>query len=194
MKKFLKLLFVFSFMIGTGFFVGNTYAEAKQTSYNLNPKKVYTYGSYDIKGKKIVGTFTSKVEKDAGYYAIYDPEIDPYYQMYPILRYKETKKGLINAVTRSSEYHYYALKYPVKKGKSWKDGDLKVKIIDTNKKVKVKAGTYKKVVVVKYYWSKNDYEIEYYAPNVGMILRKNCNEYTNYKEVKCLELVKLKNK
>ena len=89
------------------------------------------------------------------------------------------------------------LKYPVKKNKKWteKEAGTNYQIIETKKKVKVKAGTFKNVVVVKEttYGSK-DFRLLYYAPSNGVILLKYNAVYTNYKTVKGMELIKVKNR
>lgn len=115
---------------------------------------------------------------------------------------KETKTGL----------YYYDdknLSYPIKLNKSWKVRGIKQKVIDDDATIKVKAGTFKHVVVTRDYRSDNTknnfyYIVEYYAPNVGEILEITHEKIGYYEKHKYhpgtlsvgkeFELTKIKNK
>lgn len=63
--------------------------------------------------------------------------------------------------------------------------------------MKVKAGTFKNVVVVKRdttYVKGKEYTLNYYAPGVGLILVQEKSKGTKYKTKTKRELIKLKNK
>ena len=147
----------------------------------MDKKKLYTYShSSDITTVKF------KQKTDLGY----DEWVNK--EDVPCFAYKETKKGLYGS------YGDYIIPYPVKEGKVWYDKwdkSYKHKIIDSKRTIKIKAGTFKNVIVVKVKNTRNkDYSVSYYAPNVGLILMTRADRSTNYRAEKDTELIKLKNK
>ncbi|MFJ8262728.1 hypothetical protein ACIQ4I_12365 [Rummeliibacillus sp. NPDC094406] len=158
--------------------------EAKnKVSYLMDKKKLYTYM---IDGHI---PMTYKFQKKVGQY-------DYWTESESSFGIRETKNGLFDDGWRGK-----LLAYPVKLNKSWnssKDLGSNLKIISIKKKVKVKAGTFKNVVVVKEVMpegNENDeYFLYYYAPNVGSILETYYGELSGYKTYKMKELIKIKNK
>lgn len=170
-------------VLSVGFYATGPSAEAtKKVSYLMDKKKVYSYYRYDagesnyeekVKFKKVTSYgFNEWVNK-------YDA---------PCFAYKETKKGLYDGFVLN------VLKYPIKKGNKWKDIEgNSYKIVSDKKTIKTKAGTFKNVVEVKRnFKGQKRYYVDYYAPNIGLILSKSNEGKAKSKTEKIQELSKLK--
>ncbi|WP_088068141.1 SH3 domain-containing protein [Gottfriedia luciferensis] len=87
------------------------------------------------------------------------------------------------------------LVYPIKVGKTWEQGMYINKIVSDNETVKVKAGTFKKVIKVKSVYKNSNGDIKdikyfYYAPNVGLVLLNGIDK--NNKEIPFNTLYEMK--
>jgi hypothetical protein len=117
---------------------------------------------------------------------------DPkYVNQYQAFYTKEDSKGLYQNFETSMSYAYVPLRYPIKIGTKWQSSeDEKGKIYTTitaiNQTIKVKAGTFKNVVVTT---ASRPYQttIDYYAPNVGLIKET----YKSPGDNESVELIKL---
>jgi len=159
-----------SLQFDTGYIQSKYLYSAKannKTHYAMNTKKTYSFYSpennrsgfktyYKATFKKLYSA--NKTLTDFWYF---NSEPDSNGRM----EY-ETSKGLYSGY-KDIGIATLAIKYPVKLNSSWKglDGQT-LKIVSTNKKVKTKAGTFNKVVVVKEGKGKN---YSYYAPQIGLI-------------------------
>jgi len=188
LKNLVKVLLAFVLVLSITLPFANSSAEAAtKVSYLMNKKKEYTY-YFPLADALEDSKDTFKFVKKSGNFDVWSGRYN--------FGYKETKKGLYLEDHRE-DLTYLQLAYPIKKNKKWKSVGLTYQIVEINKKVKVKAGTFKNVVVVKEYMEtlpQAGYAEKYYAPNVGLILTKVSNEYTNFKAKKSQELIKLKNK
>lgn len=167
-----KILLAFVLVLSITLPLASPLAQAaKKVSYLMNTKKGYLYNNYGL----------AFIEKDGEY----DTWLLSCADGYDNFSYKETKTGLYL-------YNIKILAYPIKKNKKWTENGTTYKITSINKTVKVKAGTFKNVVEVKQY-SKGSkaYVLEYYAPNIGLILAKENNKETKYKTKTYAELIKL---
>jgi len=160
-----------------------TIAEAELQHYQANKKQGYTYSYEYEKQKKEYTTLRFNAEHGAfistgqGDYANW-------------LDYHVKKNELL--VSFYSENTIAYVKAPVKKGRVYTLGDKesaygisKFEVISINKTVKVKAGTFKDVIVIK---NRGYDRVSYLAKDVGLILIKGKKD--NYRE----ELVKVTNK
>lgn len=162
---------------GTGYgYVSADYV-AKKVAVDFSRNQAKTYTVYDIESQGTVKTFFQKSEKS-------------------IAKWGNVNKGFTHteSVTSTSYafFNYetgygYSINLPVFVGAT--TGSLKngySKITAANQTVKVKAGTFKNVVVQKVYNSKNkNTKVVYYAPSTGVILAKENG-------IKVFELVSVK--
>ncbi|SOB98789.1 hypothetical protein SAMN05880501_10298 [Ureibacillus xyleni] len=191
MKKgnLFKLLLAFTLIFSISLpLVNETANAAANVSYMLNKKKVYTYKDYSI-NKTYEAKYDKKQHEEIAFYELQsDGKGFTCYTDYKC--YSENKEGLYKVELDDNEL----LKYPVKVNKTWETSYGETRKITAIKTIKVKAGTYKNVVVVKVTKpeDKKAYSIEYYAPNVGLILKEVNNSETKYKTTKQLELIKVK--
>lgn len=179
MKYSLKISLVFLFLLTIA--IPLPANASKKVSYLMDKKKLYTYTHYPN-----VDTVKFKEKTEYGF----DEWVNK--KDVPCFAYKETKNGLYGS------FREKAISYPIKKGKVWYDKyetNYKYKIVDSKKTLKIKAGTFKNVVVVK---EKNihekGYSVSYYAPNIGIVLLTRADKFNNYKAERQFELIKLKNK
>ncbi|MFJ8260533.1 SH3 domain-containing protein [Rummeliibacillus sp. NPDC094406] len=159
-----------SLQFDTGYIQSKYLYSAKANTknhYAMNTKKTYSYYSPENNGSgfKSYSKATFKklysANKTLTNFWYFNSEPDANGRM----EY-ETSKGLYSGY-KDIGIASLAIKYPVKLNSSWKglDGQT-LKIVDTNKMVKTKAGTFNNVVVVKEGNGKN---YSYYAPKVGLI-------------------------
>ncbi|MFJ8262701.1 hypothetical protein ACIQ4I_12230 [Rummeliibacillus sp. NPDC094406] len=182
MKNVYKSIFAFAIIFASIILLYTDTAIAK-TSYMRDKNKIY----YGIDSAM---PFTEKyVKTKNGYRITYfnkSEDMDGYYNWQ-----KETKTGLY---LKTVEEPMKLLPYPIKLGKTWEVFGEVNRIIDTDATVKIKAGTFKHVVVARDNSTENInkdiYCIKsYYAPNAGKIkeeLIENNQIYTIY------ELTKIK--
>ncbi len=159
-----------SLQFSTGYISSKYLQSAKantKTPYAMNTNKTYSYYSPGNKGSGFRTLYKAKFKtvfssnKTLTNFWYLNAEPDPYGRM----EY-ETSKGLYTG-NKDVGIAQLAIKYPVKLNKTWKglDGQT-LKIVATNKKLKIKAGTFKNVIVVKDSKGKT---YSYYAPKVGLI-------------------------
>ncbi|SOB98794.1 hypothetical protein SAMN05880501_10299 [Ureibacillus xyleni] len=189
-KIYLKLLLTLALILSIIPLVSEP-ADAASVSYMLNKKKVYTYQDYQLK-ETYEAKFDKNKSKEIERIVTQSSESSGLTCFTDHSCYKEDKKTLSQMVMYAGLIEN--LTYPVKVNKSWETSMGDIRKITAIKTVKVKAGTFKNVVVVKETrsYDKKEFYIEYYAPNVGLILKEASNEETNYKTTKQIELIKLK--
>lgn len=155
----------------------------RKTNFAMNTQKTYSYYSPENKGSgfktyyKATFKHLYAANKTLTNFWYFNSEPDAIGRME-----FETSKGLYVGY-KDIGIATLAIEYPVKRNNSWKglDGQI-LKIVETNKVVKTKAGIYKNVVVVKEGKGKN---YSYYAPQIGLIKQifngKTINELTSIK-------------
>ncbi|MFJ8234200.1 SH3 domain-containing protein [Ureibacillus sp. NPDC094379] len=138
----------------------------------LTPKEglVLTYKPSFLNDQK--ETFI--VEKDGEYSYLYNPD-SPLYPHMPNFTYIENKKQILVGVA-NSDFIFIIADYPLKHGQYTKDysqysGERKVLVESTTKTIKVKAGTFKNVVILRF----PDGSREYLARGIGIIKSTNKN-------------------
>lgn len=112
------------------------------------------------------------VEKDGEYTYLYNPK-SHLYPYLPNFTYIENKKKLIIGVA-NSDFIFLNVSYPLKQGKYVKDyssmfEELDVLVESTTKTIRVKAGTFKNVVIFRF----PDGSREYFAKGIGIIKSTN---------------------
>lgn len=162
---------------------------SQKSSYLRDTNYTYTYTTQV--GQTVSDTFLGKVN-DFNKWSRQVPKLEVGDTGFIYLYEKQDKSGLYAAYDESGS-QYTELTYPVKEGTTWIDSisQSKYVISSINKTIKVKAGTFNKVLeLVKYNYydptDKSSYYIEkmYYAPNKGLILHIQEDE-------RVFELVKL---
>ncbi|RHW36734.1 hypothetical protein D1B33_10085 [Lysinibacillus yapensis] len=146
----------------------------------LTPKEglVLTYSPSFLDDQKE----TFYVEKDGESTYLYNPK-SPHYPHMPNYTYIEDKKRLLVGVA-NSDVLFLSASYPLKQGKHTKDpwSENKLLIESTAKTLKVKAGTFKNVVVFRY----PDGSRAYLAKDIGIIKGTDKNGNTT------MELISVK--
>jgi hypothetical protein len=160
-------------------------ASAKQVSYKMDKTKIYTYK--DNYGETITYTFGGTKNgwnqwNVSGGSTVLE---------------KEDSKGLYSKVPEITNATSTDLQYPIKVGAKWvslgMDGHkANAQVIGVNKTIKVKAGTFKNVVVLEVDDTEVK-EIDYYAPSVGVI-KGTITMQDDKNHPLMMELVKLKKK
>ncbi|MGG3805204.1 hypothetical protein [Metabacillus fastidiosus] len=152
----------------------------------MNTKKTYTYKQGAASDKTATSYTLEFWRKENGYNYwstnITDMNVEGFG-----FGEEETKDGLYQEVVK-------IIGYPVKKGKSWKDGDSTYEIRAVNWTLKTPVGTFKNVVEVRETIKGYGYYTFFYAPNVGLILRTSKTQHTKGKTITGLTLMELKNK
>lgn len=136
-------------------------------SYKMNPLKKYTYTSEG-------GSYPSVYQKKFHGW-------DQWVSGGEAFLVREDSKGLYMGFPESE--YFLELAYPLSIGRKWTQFEVTSRIVDMNKKLTTKAGTFRGVVTVK----TSDGFTNYYAQNVGLI-----KSLQNGKTVS--ELTKLENK
>lgn len=174
-----------SIQFGTGYIPTKYLSSPKnntKTNYAMNTRKTYSYYSPENIGSGFNTNYKAKfknvysVNKTLTDFWYFNSEPDANGRM----EY-ETSKGLYSGY-KDTGIATLAIKYPVKLDSTWKglDGQT-IKIVATNKTLKTKAGTFKKVVVVQDGKGKN---YSYYAPQIGLIKQTfNGKTYTELKAI-----------
>ncbi|MED4401346.1 hypothetical protein [Metabacillus fastidiosus] len=186
MKNFVKLFLVFVLALSVTLPLSNSTEAAKQTSYLKNTKKMYTYKQGAASDKTATSYTLEFWKKEDGYnYWSTIPE-DSVLEGFGFGEH-ETKEGLYVNDEK-------ILAYPVKKGKSWKDGNITTEIRAVNWTLKTPAGTFKNVIEMRDTVKGYGYYTSFYAPNVGLILQTRKNKDTKGKTITGLTLMELKDK
>ncbi|MBQ0138727.1 MAG: SH3 domain-containing protein [Kurthia sp.] len=162
---------------GTGYgYISDEYV-AKKVTVDFSRNQAKTYTVYDIESQGTVKTFSQKNEKS----------IAKWGNVNTGFTHTESIKSNSYAFFNYETGYGYSINLPIFVGAT--AGSLKngySKITAVNQTVKVKAGTFKQVVIQKVYNSKNkNTKIVYYAPNAGVILAKENG-------IKVFELISVK--
>ncbi|MGG3890052.1 hypothetical protein [Metabacillus fastidiosus] len=186
MKNFVKLFLVFVLALSVTLPLSSSIVEAKQTSYLMNTKKLYTY-KYGAASDKSAATYTVEFWKKENGYNNWSTTTDANGEGFGFGEH-ETKDGLYLNDEK-------ILAYPVKKGKTWKSsGNSTYEIRAVNWTLKTPAGTFKNVVEVRETVKDFGYRTFFYAPGVGSILETTKAKHTKGKTITDLTLIELKNK
>jgi uncharacterized protein YraI len=137
------------------------YTSAKAVSYKMNTAKKYVYK--DNFGDTVTYTFAGV---NNGWNQWYENNSIASWE-------KEDAKGLYTQIPFIKNSTSTDLKYPIKVGEKWLFSSLGgtkayATVTGINKTVKVKAGTFQKVIVVNITDGETT-EINFFAPSVGMI-------------------------
>ncbi|MED4402446.1 hypothetical protein [Metabacillus fastidiosus] len=186
MKDLVKFLLVFVLALSVILPLSSPVAEAKQTSYLMNTKKLYTYKQGAASDKSATSYTLEFWKKSNGYNHWSTIPEDSIIEGFGFGEH-ETKDGLYTNDIK-------ILAYPVKKGKSWKDGDSNYEIRAVNWTITTPVGTFKNVIEVRETLKKLGYRTSFYAPGVGLVLETSKTKHTKGKTITDLTLVKLKNK
>ncbi|MED4532322.1 hypothetical protein [Metabacillus fastidiosus] len=186
MKNLVKLFLVFVLALSVTLPLSNSTEAAKQTSYLMNTKKMYTYKQGAASDKTATSYTLEFWKKENGYNHWSTIPEDSVLEGFGFGEH-ETKDGLYLNDEK-------ILAYPVKKGKSWKSGGYTYEIRAVNWTLTTPAGTFKNVVEVRETLKGVGYRTFFYAPGVGSILETSKNKHTKGKTITDLTLVKLKNK
>ncbi|MGG3889905.1 hypothetical protein [Metabacillus fastidiosus] len=186
MKNLVKFLLVFVLALSATLPLSNLTEAAKQTSYLMNTKKTYTYKQGAASDKSATSYTLEFGKKEDGYNHWSTIPEDSVVEGFGFGEY-EKKDGLYLNDDK-------ILAFPVKKGKSWKDGNSTYEIRAVNWTLKTPAGTFKNVVEVRETIKGYGYYTFFYAPNVGLILRTSKDKFTKGKTITGLTLMELKNK
>ncbi|HWI46799.1 MAG TPA: hypothetical protein VNU45_01075 [Rummeliibacillus sp.] len=191
MRKIVAIIFICLISV----FLMTPSTEATTKSYAWNPNKVYTY---DEKINQITYTFMKK-KNGISYWKAKNQGINDkgkieWTDTYTF-RQRETKNGLQWELTGEPKKNYFYLAYPIEKGKTFLNWNgTPTKIISTNATVKIKAGTFKNVVITKTNDKHSGIQTKcYYAPGYGLIKAGHTTNPKDPYETE-LELEKVTNK